>query len=114
GVDERSEAARFRKMEREKPTILLDESDALWGAKTDGREGLRALLNAGYRRGATVPRGVGGRSGVGVQDFPVFGPKALARLAGKLPRTIASRSIPIRLRRRTKGEQAERFRRARA
>jgi 5S rRNA maturation endonuclease (ribonuclease M5) len=111
---EPSEAAMFRKIERDRPTILLDEADALWGAKADGREGLRALLNAGYRRGATVPRCVGEGTGLAVQDFPVYGPKALAGLAGNLPRTIASRSIPIRLRRRAKGEQVERFRAKRA
>jgi 5S rRNA maturation endonuclease (ribonuclease M5) len=111
---EPSEAAMFRKIERDRPTILLDESDALWGAKADGREGLRALLNAGYRRGATVPRVVGDGAGMTVQDFPVYGPKALAGLAGRLPRTIASRSIPIRLQRRAKGEQVERFRARRA
>jgi hypothetical protein len=107
---EPSEAAMFRKIERDRPTILLDESDALWGAKADGREGLRALLNAGYRRSATVPRCIGEGAGMGVQDFPVYGPKALAGLAGRLPRTIASRAIPIRLQRRAKGEQVERFR----
>jgi hypothetical protein len=111
---EPSEAAMFRKIERDHPTILLDESDALWGAKADGREGLRALLNAGYRRGATVPRCVGEGNGITVQDFPVYGPKALAGLAGRLPRTIASRSIPIRLQRRAKGETVARFRARRA
>jgi hypothetical protein len=111
---EPSEAAMFRKIERDRPTLLLDEADALWGAKADGREGLRALLNAGYRRGATVPRVVGDGAGMTVQDFPVYGPKALAGLAGKLPRTIASRSIPIRMQRRAKGERIERFRAKRA
>jgi hypothetical protein len=111
---EPSEAALFRKIERDKPTLLLDEVDALWGAKADGREGLRAILNAGYRRGAMVPRCVGEGTGMGVQDFPVFGPKMLAGLAGKLPRTITSRSIPIRLRRRAKGEKIDRFRLGRA
>jgi hypothetical protein len=111
---EPSEAAMFRKIERDHPTLLLDEVDALWGRKADGREGLRALLNAGYRRGATVPRCVGDGAAISVQDFPVYGPKALAGLAGKLPRTIVSRSIPIRLRRRAKGEQVERFRLAHA
>jgi hypothetical protein len=111
---EPSEAAMFRKIERDRPSILLDESDALWGAKADGREGLRALLNAGYRRGASVPRVVGDGAGMTVQDFPVYGPKALAGLAGRLPRTIASRAIPIRLQRRAKGERVERFRARRA
>jgi 5S rRNA maturation endonuclease (ribonuclease M5) len=107
---EPSEAAMFRKIARDKPTVLLDEYDALFGNKTDGREALRALLNVGYRRGATVPRCVGDGSNTAVEDFPVFGAKALAGLAGKLPRTIATRSIPIRLQRRAKSQEVERFR----
>ena len=45
-----------------------------------------------------------------VEDFPVFGPKALAGLSGKLPRTVATRSIPIRLQRRAMSQPVERFR----
>src|SRR4029453_2776057 len=111
---EPSEAAMFRKIERDHPTVLLDESDALWGAKADGREGLRALLNAGYRRGATVPRCAGEGTGMDVKTSPAYGPKALAGLADRLPRTIASRSIPIRLQRRAKDERVEGFRAKRA
>jgi Protein of unknown function (DUF3631) len=107
---EPSEAALFRKIEQAKPTLLLDEVDALWGGKADGREGIRAMLNEGYRRGATVPRVVGEGVGMGVQDFNVFGAKALAGLAGKLPRTVATRSIPVRLQRRAKGEPVAKFR----
>jgi Protein of unknown function (DUF3631) len=107
---EPSEAAMFRKIARDNPTVLLDEYDALWSGKADGREALRALLNAGYRRGATVPRCIGDGSNTTVEDFPVFGAKALAGLSGKLPRTIATRSIPIRLQRRAKSQQVERFR----
>jgi hypothetical protein len=105
---EPSEAAMFRKIAQDKPTVLLDEYDALWGGKADGREGLRALLNVGYRRGATVPRCVGDQ--MTVVDFPVFGAKMLAGLSGKLPRTLVSRTIPIRLQRRAKSQPVERFR----
>jgi hypothetical protein len=88
--------------------VLYDEVDALWreGKTNDGREGLRAVLNEGYRRGAKVPRCVG--DGHELVDFSVFGAKAFAGL-GKLPRTIATRSITIRMQKRTKDEPVKSF-----
>ena len=44
-----------------------------------------------------------------LRDFPVFGAKVLAGI-GKLPDTVADRSIPIEMRRKTPGEYTERFR----
>ena len=56
-----TEAVMFRKIEQEAPTLLLDEVDAIFTAKKgdDGKEALRALLNAGFERRATVPRCAG-------------------------------------------------------
>jgi hypothetical protein len=105
-VVEASEAVVFRKIDAERPTVMLDEVDALWGARADGREGLRGVLNEGYRRGATVPRCVG--EGQTLTDFAVFCAKAFAGI-GDLPRTIATRAIPIRMQRRAKSEPVERF-----
>jgi hypothetical protein len=105
---EPSEAALFRMISSEKPTILHDEYDATFGRKADSREGLRAILNAGYRRGGTVPRCVGEQ--MQVQHFEVFGAKALAGLSGKLPRTVATRCIPVKIQRRKPSQQVERFR----
>lgn len=105
-----TEAVVFRKIEKARPTLLLDEADAIFGPRAEGAaEGLRALLNAGNRRGTTVPRCVGEGSKLEVRDFSVFCPKALAGI-GKLPDTVADRSIPIRLQRRARGERVERFR----
>jgi hypothetical protein len=107
-IVEATEAVLFRKIERDSPTVLYDEVDALWrdGKSNDGREGLRAVLNEGYRRGAKVPRCVG--DGHELVDFSVFGAKAFAGL-GKLPRTIATRSITIRMQKRTKDEPVQPF-----
>jgi len=103
-----TEAVVFRKVDRDRPTLLLDETDAIFGKKNgDNYEGLRALLNAGNRRGTSVPRCVGSGSLV---SFSVFCPKALAGI-GELPDTVADRSIPIRLKRKARSEHAERFRR---
>ncbi|HYU57796.1 MAG TPA: DUF3631 domain-containing protein [Actinomycetota bacterium] len=105
-----SDAALFRTIAAAErpPVILLDEVDAVFRPKSD-REDLRALLNAGYRLGADVARcELVGRK-VEVRRYSAFGPKVLAGI-GSLPDTIADRSIPIRLRRRARGEAVARFR----
>ena len=98
-----SEAVLFRKIERDRPTLLLDEVDAIWGPKARSEdEGLRALLNAGFRRhGSTVPRCVG--PSLKLRDFSTYCPKALAAI-GDLPDTVADRSIPIRMERKRRGD----------
>jgi hypothetical protein len=61
----------FRKIEQEAPTLLLDEVDGIFRAKSDeSKEALRALLNAGFERRATVPRCVGPEHRL--TDFRVF------------------------------------------
>jgi hypothetical protein len=106
-----SEAVVFRKLAQDHPALLLDEVDAIFGTKrqADSNEGLRAILNAGNRRGTTVPRMVGEGKHMRVEDFAVFGPKAIAGI-GKLPDTVADRSIPVRLERRARSEPVAKFR----
>lgn len=106
-----SEAVVFRKIAADGPTLLLDEIDAVFGSPRTAaqHEGLRALLNAGNRRGTTVPRVVGEGRKMKVQEFAIYGPKAIAGI-GALPDTVADRSIVIRLERRARSEPVERFR----
>lgn len=99
-----SEAVLFRKIAKDRPVLLLDEADAVFNAKNSGTEPLRAALNAGFRRGATVPRCVGEGANLKVEDFPVFCVKCLAGI-GRLPDTIEDRGIVIRLDRATPAEQ---------
>ncbi len=107
-----SEAALFRSIAAGPPTILFDEVDAIFGPKARDREDLRAMLNAGYRRGATVDRCVGEHAKLEVKAFPVFCPVALAGI-GQLPDTVQDRSIAVRLRRRRVDEPVEKLRRRR-
>ena len=88
------------------PTVLQDEFDNLFSGKdTDYRE-LRALYNAGHRRGEVVGRCVAqGKDQVPV-DFPAYCAVALAGIGG-LPDTISSRSIIIEMRRRAPDETIE-------
>jgi Protein of unknown function (DUF3631) len=104
-----TEAALFRSLGGDRPpTVLFDEVDAIFGPKSPQNEGLRAILNAGYTRGTPVLRCVGEGTKQKVEAFQVFGPKALAGI-GKLPDTIADRSLPIRLKRRSRTEHVDRF-----
>jgi hypothetical protein len=106
-----SEAVLFRKIDTATPTLLLDETDAIFNAKNTNTEPLRALLNAGNRRGTHVPRCVGPR--MDLQDFKVFCAKALAGI-GELPDTITDRSIVIRLARKRRDESVNRWRKREA
>lgn len=102
-----SDAALFRVIDAKSPALLLDEVDAIF--KSREREELRGLLNAGYRRGALAHR-MGGANNRELQTFAVYCPKAFAGIGDCLPDTITDRSIPIRLKRRKRNEQVERFR----
>jgi hypothetical protein len=104
-----SDAVVYRHIQNGKPTLLLDEVDTIFTPRNADRyEGLRALLNAGNRRGATVPRCVGTSNKV--DHFSTFCPKVLAGI-GTLPDTVADRSIPVRLSRRKRDEHVDRFNR---
>jgi hypothetical protein len=104
-----SAAVLVRKTANEQPTLLLDESDAAFKGDKEYAEALRGILNAGFRRGGVTSLCVGQGANLSYRDFPVFGPKAIAGI-GKLPDTIADRSIPVELKRRAPGEHVERFR----
>jgi hypothetical protein len=104
-----SPAAVFRTLAQKQITLLFDEVDAIWSKRgqDDTHEDLRALLNAGYKRGSTIPRCVGPKHEV--VSFKVYCAVALAGI-GDLPDTIMSRSVIIRIRRRAPHELVEPFR----
>jgi hypothetical protein len=109
-----SVAALYRTLKDEQATLLFDEVDAIFNPKRAAdHEELRALLNAGYRRGATVRRCVGEGKKQRVEKFPVFAATALAAI-GDLPDTIESRAVIVPMRRRAPDEQVEAFRRRKA
>lgn len=91
----------FRMIASQPVTLLVDEADTYFGPKAKDEEGLRGLLNAGHRRGATALRCVGPNMEVG--RFPVFCPVALAGI-GDLPDTIMDRSVVIPMKRRAPHE----------
>jgi Protein of unknown function (DUF3631) len=105
-----SDAALFRAIHTRQPTLFFDEVDSVFSQKARERgtkDELRALLNAGYRRGQVVLR-MGGGNRTTLEGFNVFGAKALAGL-GSLPHTLASRCLRIELKRRRADEPVEDF-----
>jgi hypothetical protein len=104
-----SRAALFRMVAEGPITILFDEVDTIFGTKAGGgNEDLRALLNVGYKRSATIPR-YDARTRT-VCRYPVYTPAALAGIAGGMPATITTRAITIHMRRRRPDEVVEPFR----
>jgi hypothetical protein len=92
-------AALFRAVEKWQPTLLVDEADTFLRSSDE----LRGVLNSGHNRmAAYVIRTVGDDHEP--RRFGTWAPKAIA-LIGKLPATLASRSIHVELRRIAPGEE---------
>jgi hypothetical protein len=104
-----TEAVLFRRIDRDHPTLLLDEVDALFGDKGRATEGIRSLLDSGNRRGTRVPRLIAKGRGFELAEFDVFCPKATAGIGG-LPDTVLDRAIVISMERRAPHERVERLR----
>jgi putative DNA primase/helicase len=99
-----SPAALFRSVEKYSPTLLVDEADSVLHEK----EELRCILNSSHTRGAAyVVRTVGDDHEP--RRFSTWAAKAVA-LIGRLPDTLADRSVVIQMHRRAPGERVERLR----
>jgi hypothetical protein len=106
-----SPAALYRMLE-DAMTLLVDEVEMFSNKnKSESTQVILAVLNAGHRRGATIPRCEPPRHIV--RHFPVYGPKAFAAI-GRLPDTLSDRSIPVKMQRKNKAQKVARFRIARA
>ncbi|MCA2227405.1 hypothetical protein [Nonomuraea aurantiaca] len=84
-----SSAAIYRSISDDPPTILVDEADTIFGAKADGHEDLRGLLNAGHQRNRPAKRYDANANRV--ESIPTFAMAALAGI-GSMPDT--SRTAP--------------------
>lgn len=104
-------ACLVRKIHQERPTLLLDESDAAFQGEKEYAEALRGILNTGHREDGKASCCVGQGANITVKDFRTFCPKAIAGIGRNLPDTVMDRSIPIYLKRQAPGERVARFRR---
>ncbi len=99
-----SAASLFRAVETYRPTLLVDELDTF----LEDSEELRGILNSGHLRPlAQVVRTVG--EDHEARTFSTWAPKALAKI-GRLPATLADRSIEIQMRRKKPDETVEELR----
>jgi hypothetical protein len=99
-----SPASVFRVVEKYSPTLLVDEADTFLHEKTE----LGGILNSGHTQDAAyVVRTVGDDHEPA--RFSTWAAKAVA-LIGRLPDTLADRSIVVPMHRRAPGEQVERLR----
>jgi putative DNA primase/helicase len=97
-------AALFRAIEAFTPTLVIDEADSVFRNNDE----LRTIINSGFSRlAAYVIRTVG--DNFEARTFNVFCAKTIA-LIGNLPDTLASRSIIVKMRRRTPQEEIQRLR----
>jgi hypothetical protein len=107
-----SPAYLFRKVSDEEhglPTILYDEVDNLFDRKAQDTAEVRALLNAGHRKGAVAGRCINVGNVVKTEELPAYCAVAFAGL-GNLPDTIASRCVIVDMQRRAPNEKVEPFR----
>lgn len=104
-----SAAALVRKVDAQKPTLLLDESDAAFRGEKEYADALRGILNTGYRRSGKYTVCIGQGTNITARDFATFSAKAIAGI-GTLPDTVGDRSIATQLRRRTTDEPCDRWR----
>lgn len=102
----------FRKVSDEAgpPTILYDEIDTVFGPRAKDNEDIRGMLNAGHRKGAVAGRCVVRGKEVFTEELPAYCAVALAGL-DDLPDTLMTRSVVVRMRRRSPEEHIEPWRR---
>jgi hypothetical protein len=89
-----SAAALFRTLHDRGGCLLLDEAERLKQTAAPDVSELLSLLLAGYKRGGQATRLEPVGDTFRTVAFDVFGPKALACIAG-LPPALASRAIPV-------------------
>jgi len=93
-----SPALLARMLDKEMRTILLDEVDRTLDPKKPGVDELVAILNSGYKRGATRPVLVPVQGGAwDVSEMSTYSPVAMAGNAPALPDDTRSRSIRVLL-----------------
>ncbi len=98
-----STATMFRAVDNFKPTLLIDELDTF----LKDNEELRGALNAGHAKGGRHLRCEGDDNKI--RAFKTFAPAATAGI-GRLPETLADRSILVILHKRKPDERVQDFR----
>src|SRR5262249_40093158 len=91
----------YRTVHATKPTRGLGEADDLFNRRSD----LKHIVNAGWTRGAKIPRQVNVGGAWTTAYFNCFTPKAIALLGRNLPPSTRTRCIELRMQPKRQGEQ---------
>lgn len=102
-----SPAVVFRQVDGDDSTLIIDEAETLGGTEQEKAD-LIGLLNAGFQRGAVVPRMEGKGTEMRVRYFNAYSPKALAAI-NKLAGTLEDRAFRILMEKKKSSEPVERF-----
>lgn len=105
-----SASALARVVVKFRPTLFLDELDAMMRGDKERAQDIRGVLNSGYEIDGSYLRCVG--KDFDVVGYPTFCPKALAGI-GELWDTVRDRAIGVEMHRRLPREKVESFRKRR-
>ncbi len=83
----------YRYVDKYKPTIGLDEADDIFTRRSD----LKHIINAGWTRGAKIPRQEKINGVYQTIWFDPFTPKLIALLGSNLPQATRTRCIELRM-----------------
>jgi hypothetical protein len=100
-TDHITAAVLFRLVDRDRPTLLIDEAD---NQDLPSNATLRAVINSGHHDGGKIMRFLDGE----ITKFTTFAPLAIACI-GKLPFPILHRSVVIRMERSPEAAKLTRF-----
>jgi len=109
GSSNMSGPALFRTLHAQGGTLLLDEAERLKQTQDPGTGEIVAMLLAGYKRGGQATRLEPVGDTFKTVSFDVYGPKAMACIAG-LPPALASRAIGLTMFRAAPGSEKPRRR----
>ena len=104
-ADSISPAALYRLVHKYKPSLMLDEIDALIRSGKETSEAIRGILNSGFKRNGTTTRCTG-KNMDQLAEFSTYCPKVIAGI-GELWDTVHDRSITIRMRKLGPGESVQ-------
>jgi len=91
----------YKIIEKEQPTVLIDESDTFFGANNE----IKNIINTGFQKRFGVARSCG-KNFENIKHYNVFGLMAVASI-NNLPDTIMDRGIKINMRRKLPTENVE-------
>ncbi|WP_183407712.1 DUF3631 domain-containing protein [Nocardioides marmoriginsengisoli] len=99
-------AVLFRLIDKESPTLVVDEADTVFTANGPNSDTIRTVLNGGYAYGQKVYRT--NMNTMVIDEFNAYAPVALVGIDNQaMPPTILTRSIPIKMTRATRATALE-------